>query len=95
MGFLLQSKLRLRLNPLNSLKLLNMRIGDMLCKKEIEALEKNGTWSLNTLPSRKKALGCKWVYLIKLKSDGTVTKLVLLYLETIKLKERTTLKHLN
>lgn len=41
-------------------------------QQEIEALEKNGTWSLTTLPPRKKALGCKWVYRIKLKSDGTV-----------------------
>ncbi|XP_074288107.1 uncharacterized protein LOC141613270 [Silene latifolia] len=30
--------------------------------KEIEALEKNGTWKLVVLPQGKKAIGCKWVY---------------------------------
>ncbi|GKF14672.1 retrovirus-related pol polyprotein from transposon TNT 1-94, partial [Tanacetum coccineum] len=31
-------------------------------KAEIDALESNGTWELVTLPPRKKAIGCKWVY---------------------------------
>ncbi|XP_021721511.1 uncharacterized protein LOC110689087 [Chenopodium quinoa] len=42
---------------------------------EIQALERNGTWELCSLPKGKKAMGCKWVYKVKLKSDGTVEKL--------------------
>ncbi|CAA0820188.1 cysteine-rich RLK (RECEPTOR-like protein kinase) 8 [Striga hermonthica] len=41
---------------------------------EIEALEKNCTWELTTLPAGKKAIGCKWIYKIKRKADGTVDR---------------------
>ncbi|GKV35227.1 hypothetical protein SLEP1_g43529 [Rubroshorea leprosula] len=39
---------------------------------EINALEKNNTWTLETLPPGKRAIGCKWVYKIKYKADGTI-----------------------
>ena len=39
---------------------------------EIQALENNGTWNITDLPSGKKVLGCKWVYKIKYRSNGTV-----------------------
>lgn len=32
-------------------------------KHEIDALESNDTWILITLPARKKALSCKWIYI--------------------------------
>ena len=41
---------------------------------EIAALESNQTWSLTPLPSHKKAIGCKWVYKVKFKADGTVER---------------------
>lgn len=41
---------------------------------EIEALQNNGTWTITTLPPRKKALGCKWIYKIKYHSDGTIER---------------------
>ena len=41
---------------------------------EIKALEVNHTWSLQPLPLGKKAIGCKWVYKVKYKADGTVEK---------------------
>ena len=41
-------------------------------KEELDALHKTGTWDLVYLPSRKSAIGCKWVYKIKTRSDGTV-----------------------
>ncbi|XP_074300576.1 uncharacterized protein LOC141631855 [Silene latifolia] len=41
---------------------------------EITALENNGTWELTGLPHGKKALGCRWVYKIKYKSDGSVER---------------------
>ncbi|GKC17728.1 MAK10-like protein, partial [Tanacetum coccineum] len=41
---------------------------------ELEALEQNKTWTIEKLPPNKKALGCKWVYKIKYKSDGTTER---------------------
>jgi hypothetical protein len=41
---------------------------------EIQALELNNTWTVVDLPSSKQAIGCKWVYKVKLKSDGTVER---------------------
>ncbi|GJV89139.1 retrovirus-related pol polyprotein from transposon TNT 1-94 [Tanacetum coccineum] len=41
---------------------------------ELEVLERNQTWTIEELPSNKKAFGCKWVYKIKYKSDGTIER---------------------
>ncbi|GJT27038.1 reverse transcriptase domain-containing protein [Tanacetum coccineum] len=41
---------------------------------ELEALEQNKTWTIEKLPPKKKALGCKWVFKIKYKSDGTIER---------------------
>ena len=41
-------------------------------KEELDALHKTRTWDLVDLPSRKSAIDCKWVYMIKTRSDGTV-----------------------
>ncbi|MCO5586091.1 hypothetical protein L7F22_040030 [Adiantum nelumboides] len=41
---------------------------------EMDALVKNETWDLVRLPSGKKAIGSKWVYKIKCKSDGSVER---------------------
>lgn len=41
---------------------------------ELLALEKNETWDLVHLPSRKIAIGCKWVYKAKFNPDGTLNK---------------------
>ena len=43
-------------------------------KEELDALHKTGTWDLVDLPSGKSAIGCKWVYKIKTRSDGTVDR---------------------
>jgi hypothetical protein len=43
-------------------------------QQEIQALEDNHTWKLCSLPANKKALGCKWVYKIKHRSDGTIER---------------------
>jgi len=42
--------------------------------KEIEALSNNNTWDLVDLPIGKKAISSKWVYKVKLKSDGTLER---------------------
>lgn len=41
---------------------------------EIDALEENDTWTLKTLPPRKKAFGCKWVFTLKCRSDGPLER---------------------
>jgi len=41
---------------------------------EMQALEKNSTWDLVTLPNGKKPVGCKWVYTIKYKADGSIKR---------------------
>ena len=42
--------------------------------EEIQSLLRNGTWELATLPPGRKAIGCRWVFVIKRKSDGTVDR---------------------
>lgn len=43
-------------------------------ESEISALNANHTWDLVPLPSGKKAIGSKWVYKVKLKSDGSLER---------------------
>jgi hypothetical protein len=43
-------------------------------RAEIDALEANHTWKLVDLPPGKHAFGCKWVYKVKLKADGTLER---------------------
>lgn len=38
---------------------------------ELQAFESNNTWDLVPLPPGKKAEGCRWVYKVKLKADGS------------------------
>ncbi|KAM2986068.1 hypothetical protein FF2_006394 [Malus domestica] len=41
---------------------------------EMEALQKNNTSSVVPLPKGKKSMGCKWVFTIKHKADGTIDR---------------------
>lgn len=34
----------------------------------------NNTWVVTDLPKGKKAIGCKWVFKVKLKKDGTLER---------------------
>jgi hypothetical protein len=43
-------------------------------KEEMEALQKNGTWTLVPLPKGKKTVGCRWVFSIKHKADGSIDR---------------------
>jgi len=38
----------------------------------MNALEKNGTWEITTLPLGKHLVGCKWIFTIKYKEDGQI-----------------------
>jgi hypothetical protein len=42
--------------------------------EELRALQNNHTWDMVPCPSNVKAIGCKWVYSIKLRSDGTLDR---------------------
>ncbi|RVW93034.1 Retrovirus-related Pol polyprotein from transposon TNT 1-94 [Vitis vinifera] len=37
-------------------------------------LEKNGTWTITDLPVGKRPVGCKWIFTIKYKADGSVER---------------------
>lgn len=41
---------------------------------ELNALEANNTWKITSLPQNKKVVGCKWIYKVKYKSDGSLDK---------------------
>jgi hypothetical protein len=41
---------------------------------EPAALEANNTWSIQPLPSGKVPIGCKWVFKVKLRSDGSLER---------------------
>jgi len=42
---------------------------------EINALDHNDAWDLVELPASKKAIGCKWVFTVKVNPDGSVARL--------------------
>ena len=43
-------------------------------KEELDALTKNHTWDLVTLPPGQSVGGCKWIYKIKTHSDGSIER---------------------
>jgi hypothetical protein len=47
---------------------------DNAMDEEMVTLDVNVTWELVALPKDKKTIGCKWVYKIKHKADGYVSK---------------------
>ena len=42
--------------------------------EEMTALDDNGTWDLVSCPTGKKAIGCKWVFAIKVNPNGIVAR---------------------
>ena len=43
--------------------------------EEMDALNENDTWNLVHLPTGKKAIGCRWVFAVKVNPDGSVARL--------------------
>ena len=41
-------------------------------KNELDVFSKNHNWDLVTLPPGKSVVGCKWIYKIKTRSDGSI-----------------------
>ena len=46
----------------------------IVMKEELDALTKNHTWDLVTLPPRQSVVCCKWIYKIKTRSDGSIER---------------------
>ena len=44
----------------------------IVMKEELDALTKNHTWDLVTLPLGQSVVGCKWIYKIKTRFDGSI-----------------------
>ncbi|XP_062028861.1 uncharacterized protein LOC133744845 [Rosa rugosa] len=42
--------------------------------EELKALQKNLTWDVVTMPAGKKTVGCRWVFTVKLKADGSIDR---------------------
>ena len=41
---------------------------------ELDALQSNETWRLTPLPPHKTAIGCRWIYKIKHRADGSIER---------------------
>ncbi|RVW51857.1 Retrovirus-related Pol polyprotein from transposon TNT 1-94 [Vitis vinifera] len=42
--------------------------------EEMKSLQKNETWELVECPPRKKPVGCRWIYTVKYKADGSIER---------------------
>lgn len=42
--------------------------------EEMKSLQKNSTWEVGDLPKGKTPVGCRWVFTIKYKADGTIKR---------------------
>ena len=42
--------------------------------EEMEALQRNTTWELLSLPEGKKTVGCRWIFTVKLNPDGSINR---------------------
>ena len=43
-------------------------------KVELQALQSNNTWRLTPFPPHKTAIGCRWIYKIKYRADGSIER---------------------
>jgi hypothetical protein len=43
-------------------------------EEEMNALEKNETWEIVPLPPSKKTIRCRWIFIVKNNSDGSVNR---------------------
>ena len=42
--------------------------------EDLAALEMNNTWSIESLPPGKKPIGCRWIFKIKHRADGSIDR---------------------
>ena len=43
--------------------------------EEMDALTDNGTWEFVRSPAKKKAIGCRWVFTVKVNLDRSIAQL--------------------
>lgn len=43
-------------------------------RDELQALARNNTWTICPLPENRRAVGCKWLFKVKKKADGSVDR---------------------
>jgi hypothetical protein len=41
---------------------------------EMESLQKNSTWEMTIFPKGKRTVGCRWIYIVKFKADGSIKR---------------------
>jgi len=73
-GDLVHQALMADTEPITWKEALKVREWRNAMKEELEAIEKNRTWELVTLPQDKLPIDVKWVFKLKLKPDGSVAK---------------------
>ena len=68
----------IHLNTITILKTVSEALGSKEWKEtmkvEMDALEKNITWDLVELSQGKKLVGCKWLFTMKYKADGSLER---------------------
>jgi len=42
--------------------------------EEMKSLQRNTTWEVIDLPTRKKHVGCRWIFSVKYKADGDIER---------------------
>jgi hypothetical protein len=50
---------------------------EVWCKammEELQAIKENKTWTLTELPARRRAIGLKWVYMVKQNEHGPIMR---------------------
>jgi hypothetical protein len=63
--------------PLNYEEAMNREDSDKWLKaaqEEMDSIYQAGTWTLVPLPSNRSAIGCKWVFKVKLKADNSIDR---------------------
>lgn len=66
--------LALAVEPRSFKEAMQLQVWRDAMRFEIDALEANDTWDICELPPGKIALGCQWIYKVKLKTDGSLER---------------------
>jgi len=60
--------------PKNFKKAQSQPVWQQAMHEELKALIENHTWTIVSLPAGKEAVGCRWIFKTRFKSDGTVDR---------------------
>jgi hypothetical protein len=70
-AFVNEMNIKIPTNVEEALK--NLKWAEVM-EAEMDALQRNGTWSIVSLPSGIKPVGCKWIFNLKHRADGTIDR---------------------